>query len=264
MRSRYSGLRKVCTISLEGSRVAALQGRARRRRVGTRGRTRWRPAMKTCPNAERSHLGADVPDVRDIVRHLGPLDATLPPTPIRELLAASGATLFVLATDATLVTTIRRAADQHPLFVVETWAELVEAVELGRCGIALLDAAVLGARGSRMPRCTRRVFRPARDARRGRSRGGARLRRLLVERANSPVADQAAGDRRYALADRVGDCPSPAASRGIRERRRAQRRGRGTEQSLEMALGRGRRSECRRVARRRDRRRPARLVGPLR
>ena len=93
---------------------------------------------------------ADVPNVHDILRHRGPLDATLPPTPMRDLLAASGATLFVLSTDATLVTTVRRAADQHPLFVVETWVELLEAVAAGRCGIALLDATLLG---SRVPHC---------------------------------------------------------------------------------------------------------------
>jgi TonB family protein len=85
------------------------------------------------------------PNVRDL-RVAGPLDATLPPTPIRELLAASGATLYVLATDASFVATIRRAAEQHPLFVVETWPELREAVESGQCGIALIDAAVLGPR----------------------------------------------------------------------------------------------------------------------
>jgi TonB family protein len=89
------------------------------------------------------------PRVHATVRDLhvaGPLDATLPPTPIRELLAASGATLYVLATDAGFVATIRRAAEQHPLFVVETWPELREAVESGQCGIALIDAAVLGPR----------------------------------------------------------------------------------------------------------------------
>ena len=84
-------------------------------------------------------------NVRDL--HVaGPLDATLPPTPIRELLAASGATVYILATDASFVATVRRAAEQHPLFVVETWPELREAVESGQCGIALIDAAVLGPR----------------------------------------------------------------------------------------------------------------------
>jgi tetratricopeptide (TPR) repeat protein len=103
-------------------------------------------SYENLPKAERSHVGVDVPNVRDIVAHLGPLDATLPPTPIHDLLAASGATLFVLATDATLIATIRRAAEHYPLFVVQTWAELVEAVQSCRCGIAVLDAAVFGAR----------------------------------------------------------------------------------------------------------------------
>jgi TonB family protein len=75
------------------------------------------------------------------------LEATLPPTPVRELLAASGATFYVLATEPTLVATIRRAAaDRYPLVVVERWSDLKEAAESGRCGIALLDAAVLGSR----------------------------------------------------------------------------------------------------------------------
>jgi TonB family protein len=97
------------------------------------------PGAGNAPNvAEHTNVrGLHVP---------GPLDVTLPPTPIRELLAASGATLYVLATDANFVTTVRRAAEQHPLFVVESWAELREAVESGQCGIALLDAAVLGSR----------------------------------------------------------------------------------------------------------------------
>jgi protein TonB len=75
------------------------------------------------------------------------LEATLPPTPVRELLAASGATLYVLANDGDFIAAIRRAAgDRYPLYVVGSWVELKDAVESGRCGIALLDAAVLGAR----------------------------------------------------------------------------------------------------------------------
>jgi TonB family protein len=101
------------------------------------------PGAGSAPNGVPN--GVEHANVRDL--HVpGPLDATLPPTPIRELLAASGATLYVLATDASLITTIRRAAEQHPLFVVESWPELREAVESGQCGIALLDAAVLGSR----------------------------------------------------------------------------------------------------------------------
>ncbi len=84
--------------------------------------------------------------VREAATHHADLEATLPPTPVQELLAASGATVFVLANDPNLVATIRRAADRHPLFVVENWADLEDAVESGRCGIALLDAAMLGSR----------------------------------------------------------------------------------------------------------------------
>ena len=105
------------------------------------------------PGAGSAPRPADYPNVRDFPV-AGPLDATLPPTPIRELLAASGATVFVLATDANFISTIRRAAEQHPLFVVETWPDLVEAVEAGRCGIALLDATLLG---SRVSQCVARL-----------------------------------------------------------------------------------------------------------
>ena len=83
----------------------------------------------------------------DNPQHAVDLEATLPPTPVRELLAASGATLYVLANEGDFIAAIRRAAgDRYPLYVVGSWAELKEAVESGRCGIALLDAAVLGAR----------------------------------------------------------------------------------------------------------------------
>lgn len=89
---------------------------------------------------------ANVPSLEDMVSQVQ-LDATLPPTPVRELLAASGATLYVLAKDAGFVAAIRRAAgDEHPLVVVDSWADLMQAVEAGRCGIVLLDAAMLGAR----------------------------------------------------------------------------------------------------------------------
>jgi TonB family protein len=103
-------------------------------------------SYENLPNAASTQpLSADLANVPEL-KDPGPLDATLPPTPIRELLAASGATVFVLANDANLVATIRRAAEQHPLYVVETWAEILQAVESERCGIALLDAAVLGGR----------------------------------------------------------------------------------------------------------------------
>jgi protein TonB len=95
-----------------------------------------RPQRGEGPAHTRENLGTGVE-----------LDATLPPTPVRELLAASGATLFVLATNTDFIAAIRRAAgDRYPLFVVATWPELKDAADSGRCGIALLDAAVLGSR----------------------------------------------------------------------------------------------------------------------
>jgi protein TonB len=95
--------------------------------------------------AQSPQPAARTPNVLDVVRQQADLEATLPPTPVRELLAASGATLYVLATDAGLVATIRSAVgDRYPLSVVESWAELKAAAESGRCGIALLDIAALG------------------------------------------------------------------------------------------------------------------------
>ena len=60
------------------------------------------------------------------------------PTPVRELLAASGATLFVLAADADFVAAIRRAAgDRYPLVRRRELARARECRRRGRCGIAL-------------------------------------------------------------------------------------------------------------------------------
>ena len=104
-------------------------------------------SYENLPGAESPLAGVGTPDARAVLRYREDLEATMPPTPVRDLLAASGATLYVLATDAALVATIRRAVgDRHPLLVVESWAELRAAAESGRCGIALLDAAVLGHR----------------------------------------------------------------------------------------------------------------------
>jgi len=70
---------------------------------------------------------------------------TLPPTPLRDLLTAGGATVFVLSTDRELVDTVQRAAgEQYPVFVVEQWTELEDEIRAGRCGIALLDGDLLG------------------------------------------------------------------------------------------------------------------------
>ena len=216
------------------------------------------------PGAENPRLGGDFPNVRDVLRHRGPLDATLPPTPIRELLAASGATLFVLATDAALVTTVRRAADQHPLFVVETWPELMAAVESGRCGIALIDAAVLGARvahgvAALAAYADRLVTLVAADRAAAQDYVGflsdGRIHRLVMK----PLAIgatrlliESATARRLQLReepanDDASGVAAAASSRVLNWRWPA-------------AAGVG----CRRAARRRDRGGPARVVGPVR
>ena len=54
----------------------------------------WARMARTARSSERSNG-------RDVLEYHAELEATLPPTPVRELLAASGATMFVLATDPT-------------------------------------------------------------------------------------------------------------------------------------------------------------------
>src|SRR6185369_13348202 len=74
-----------------------------------------------------------------------PIDDTLPPQPLKELLAAAGANLFVLSVDAGLIDTVQRTGgEQYPVFAVQQWSELQAAIFDGRCGIALLDADLVG------------------------------------------------------------------------------------------------------------------------
>lgn len=81
----------------------------------------------------------------DSAGYRGDLAETLPPTPLRELFAASGVTLYVLTTDTAFVETVRRAVGEHyPLFFVSAWEELLAAVDSRQCGVALLDATLLG------------------------------------------------------------------------------------------------------------------------
>jgi TonB family protein len=85
--------------------------------------------------------------VRTLIPRHNALDDTLPPTPLRELLASSGASAWVLTTDTAFVDVVVRAAgEQYPVSVVQSWSELHAAVDSGQCGIALLDAALLGDR----------------------------------------------------------------------------------------------------------------------
>ena len=75
----------------------------------------------------------------------GFLGDTLPPQPLKELLSAGGANLYVLSADAELIDTVQRAGgEQYPVFAVPQWEELEAAIFAGRCGIALLDTDLVG------------------------------------------------------------------------------------------------------------------------
>lgn len=72
------------------------------------------------------------------------LDSTLPPTPLRDLLIADGATIYILSADDELIHAVEQAAgDQYPIHIVDDWDELVDAAERQRAHIALLDADAL-------------------------------------------------------------------------------------------------------------------------
>lgn len=89
----------------------------------------------------------DAPPIRMLATYRRDPEATLPPTPLRELLASSGARICVLSTDTALIDIIARAAgDQYPISVVQEWFDLQAAADSGECGIALLDASLLGDR----------------------------------------------------------------------------------------------------------------------
>jgi TonB family protein len=71
---------------------------------------------------------------------------TLPPMPLKSLLSAGGANLYVLSADAELIDTVQRAGgEQYPVFDVRSYVELETAIAAHQCGIALLDADLLGA-----------------------------------------------------------------------------------------------------------------------
>jgi TonB family protein len=68
------------------------------------------------------------------------LDSTLPPTPIKQLLAAEGAAIAVLSTDSNLFETIHQAGgEQYPMAVASTWQDLLAEIERRQCGIVVLD-----------------------------------------------------------------------------------------------------------------------------
>jgi protein TonB len=73
------------------------------------------------------------------------LESTLPPTPVKKLLSAGGAGVYVLSQDAALTDALAEAGgDQFPIEVVSTFAELRDLVEYAHCRIVLLDADLLG------------------------------------------------------------------------------------------------------------------------
>lgn len=71
---------------------------------------------------------------------LAALDSTLPPTPLKDLLAADGASIFVLTEDVDLVAAVQQAGgEQYPVHAVGGWSALVDVIDSGRCHIVLLD-----------------------------------------------------------------------------------------------------------------------------
>jgi protein TonB len=94
--------------------------------------------------SKRVRLQAVAPS-EPAVQRVGSAD-TLPPMPLKSLLSAGGANLYVLSVDADLIDTVQRAGgEQYPVFDVPTYIELETAVAAHQCGIALLDADLLGA-----------------------------------------------------------------------------------------------------------------------
>jgi TonB family protein len=96
-----------------------------------------------------ARVGSDVPATAPSVPAapdgVSSLEATLPPTPLKKLLAADGAAVFVLSSDFALVDAITTAGgDQFPMQVVPTFKTLRSLVESGQCKIALIDAEPLG------------------------------------------------------------------------------------------------------------------------
>ena len=70
---------------------------------------------------------------------------TLPPTPLAALLAAGGADLLVLSTDAQLIDTATRASrEQLHIWSVASWPELETALAVTRRAVVLIDADLLG------------------------------------------------------------------------------------------------------------------------
>jgi protein TonB len=71
---------------------------------------------------------------------LASLETTLPPTPLRDLLAADGASVYVYSNDESLLRTAEEAAGEHfPVAPVRAWPALLRSIG-GKCRIVLVDA----------------------------------------------------------------------------------------------------------------------------
>lgn len=74
------------------------------------------------------------------IRESDVLESTIPPTPLRDLLAADGASVFVYSKDDALLAIVQEAGgEQYPVYPASSWQALREAIVERRCGIALLD-----------------------------------------------------------------------------------------------------------------------------
>lgn len=67
--------------------------------------------------------------------------------PLKKLLAADGASVYVYSKDDALVATVQDAGgEQYPVHAVELWTELVSVIDSGLCHIVLLDTDTLSER----------------------------------------------------------------------------------------------------------------------
>jgi len=98
--------------------------------------------MSQTPKRRQGSRRENSPEDSSVVplRDLDTLENTMPPTPLRELLAADGASVFVFSDDTALLAIVQEAGgEQYPVFPAPTWQALRDAIVERRCGIALLD-----------------------------------------------------------------------------------------------------------------------------
>jgi TonB family protein len=68
------------------------------------------------------------------------LEATMPPTPLRQQLAADGAAIAMLTADGELSETAHRAAGRrYPIELASSWSQLMHELSRGNTGVVLID-----------------------------------------------------------------------------------------------------------------------------